>query len=174
MKETPDEIARLQDLLDRSHAQATDHLRAIIHGDRVLSADDLVALLTGMRVLSLATVTAQGQPRVSAVDGHFLHATWSFSTSGTAAKARHMRARPDVSVAHVDNEKLAVFSHGRVEPLEEGDPEWDETLAHWTGHYGSSPLTWGDEIVLYRYAPHWMVGYAWKRAELMTERGLGR
>ena len=174
MKETPDEIARLQDLLDRSHAQATEHLRAIIHGDRVLSADDLVALLTGMRVLSLATVTAEGHPRVSAVDGHFLHATWSFSTSGTAAKARHMRARPDVSVAHVDNEKLAVFSHGRVEPLADGDPEWDETLTYWTDHYGSSPLSWGDEIVLYRYTPHWMVGYAWKRAELMAERGIDR
>jgi hypothetical protein len=171
MLETPEEIARLQDLLDRSHAKATDHLRSIIHGDRRLSADDLVALLTGMRVLSLATVTASGQPRISAVDGHFLHGTWSFSTSTTAAKARHMRARPDVSVAHVDGEKMAVFSHGRVEPLTERHPEWDETLAHWTDHYGSSPLAWG-EVVLYRYTPHWMVGYAWKRAELMAERGL--
>lgn len=172
MDETPAEIAALQDLLDRSHAAATDHLRDIIQGDRRLSAEDLVALLTGMRVLSLATVTAQGHPRISAVDGHFLHATWSFSTSGTAAKARHMSARPDVSVAHVDNEELAVFSHGRVEPLAEGDPEWDETLAHWTGHYGSSPLTWGESIVLYRYRPHWMVGYAWKRDELLAKRGL--
>ena len=171
MRETPDEVARLQDLLDRSHARATDHLRGIIHGDRVLSAEDLVALLTGMRVLSLATVTAEGHPRVSAVDGHFLHATWSFSTSTTSAKARHMRARPDVSVAHVDNEKLALFSHGRVEPLAEGDPEWDETLGHWIEHYGSSPLSWGS-VVLYRYTPHWMVGYAWKRAALMAERGL--
>ncbi len=104
MYETPEEITRLQDLLDRSHAKATDHLRSIIHGDRRLTADDLVALLTGMRVLSLATVTASGEPRVSAVDGHFLHGTWSFSTSATAAKARHMRARPSVSVAHVDGE----------------------------------------------------------------------
>ncbi len=172
MYETEAEITALQDLLDRSHASATDHLRDIIQGDRRLSADDLVALLSGMRVLSLATVTAQGHPRVSAVDGHFLHATWSFSTSGTAAKARHMRARPDVSVAHVDNEELALFSHGRVEPLAEGDPEWDQTLGHWTDHYGSSPLEWGESIVLYRYRPHWMVGYAWKRAELMAKRGL--
>ncbi len=172
MYETPEEITRLQDLLDRSHAKATDHLRSIIHGDRRLTADDLVALLTGMRVLSLATVTASGEPRVSAVDGHFLHGTWSFSTSATAAKARHMRARPSVSVAHVDGEKMAVFSHGRVEPLAEGDPEWDETLAHWTKHYGSSPLSWGEEVVIYRYSPNWMVGYAWKRAELLAERGL--
>jgi len=170
--ETEDEIARLQALLDTSHARATDHLRGIIHGDRVLSAQDLVALLTGMRVLSLATVTAHGEPRISAVDGHFLHGSWSFSTSGTAAKARHMRERPSVSVAHIDNEELAVFSHGRVEQLAVGDADYEETLEHWTRHYGSSPLSWGEEVRIYRYLPAWMVGYAWKRAELLAKRGI--
>ena len=172
MYETEDEVARLQALLDASHARATDHLRGIIHGDRVLSAGDLVALLTGMRVLSLATVTAHGEPRVSAVDGHFLHGSWSFSTSGTAAKARHMRERPSVSVAHIDNEELAVFSHGRVEQLAVGDADYEETLDHWTRHYGSSPLSWGEEVRVYRYLPAWMVGYAWKRDELLAKRGI--
>jgi general stress protein 26 len=172
MKETPEEIAALQDLLDGSHARSTDHLRSIISDDRRLSADDIVALLTGMKVISVATVTVEGHPRISAMDGHFLHGTWSFSTSGTAAKARHMRARPDVSVAHVDNEELAVFSHGRVEELRTTDADYDETVGHWTAHYGSSPLDWGPSIVLYRYQPHWMVGYAWKRSELLAKRGL--
>jgi hypothetical protein len=170
--ETEDEVARLQALLDASHARATEHLRNIIHGDRVLSAGDLVALLTGMKVLSLATVTAHGEPRVSAVDGHFLHGSWSFSTSGTAAKARHMRQRPSVSVAHIDNEELAVFSHGRVEELAVGDTDYEETLDHWTRHYGSSPLSWGEEVRIYRYLPAWMVGYAWKRDQLLAKRGI--
>jgi len=26
--------------------------------------------------------------------------------------------------------------------------------------------------VLYRYRPHWMVGYAWKREELLRRRGI--
>jgi general stress protein 26 len=172
MYETPEEMASLQELLDRSHAGATDHLRGIINDERRLTAQDLVALLTGMKVISVATVTAQGHPRISAMDGHFLHASWSFSTSGTAAKARHMHLRTDVSVAHVDHEELAVFSHGRVEEMQEQDPDWSETLAHWTRHYGSSPLSWGERIVLYRYRPHWMVGYAWKREELLRRRGL--
>ena len=122
MYETDAEVAALQDLLDRSHAGATDHLQSIIHDDRMLSAADLVALLTGMKVLSVATVTAGGEPRISALDGHFLHATWSFSTSGTAAKARHLAARPQTSVAHVDGEEMAVFSHGRALPLTPGHP----------------------------------------------------
>src|SRR3954470_14922698 len=117
MYETDQEVETLQALLDASHARSTDHLRNIIHDDRRLSARDLVALLTGMKVLSVATVTARGEPRISAVDGHFLHATWSFSTSRTSAKARHLARRPAVSVAHVEGEQLAVFSHGRVVEL---------------------------------------------------------
>ena len=172
MYETPEDLDRLQQLLDASHARSTEHLRAIIRDERVLSARDLVALLTGMKVITVATVTAHGEPRISAVDGHFLHGTWSFSTSGTAAKARHMRDRPSVSVAHVDNEALGVFSHGRVEELAEDDADHAETLDHWTRHYGSSPLSWGDDIRLYRYRPEWMVGYAWKRDELLRSRGI--
>ena len=122
MYETESEVAALQELLDRSHAGATDHLQSIIDDDRRLTADDLVALLTGMKVLAVATVTAGGEPRISALDGHFLHGTWSFSTSGTAAKARHLAARPQASVAHVDGEEMAVFSHGQALAADAGAP----------------------------------------------------
>jgi general stress protein 26 len=173
MYETAGELHRLQELLDRSLASSSEHLRDIIKDDRVLSAADVGGLLTGMKVVTVATVTAAGHPRISAMDGHFLHGTWSFSTSAASAKARHMRARPDVSVAHVDGEELAVFSHGRVAEASPEDPDWDETLQHWTSHYGSSPLTWGDDVRLYRYEPHWMVGYAFQREELLRRRGIG-
>jgi general stress protein 26 len=171
MLETPHETAALQDLLDASHARATGHLRSIIDDDRTLSAEQLVALLTGMKVLAVATVTAAGEPRISALDGHFLHGTWTFSTSGTSAKARHLAARPAVSVAHIDGEELALFSHGRAERLEPG-PELDEVDAHWTAHYGSSPFSWGDDIRMYRLRMTWAVAYAFKRDELLRARGV--
>src|SRR3954462_379100 len=113
MLETPDETAALQSLLDASHARASGHLRSIVDDDHTLTAEQLVGLLTGMKVLSVATVTASGEPRISALDGHFLHGTWTFSTDGSAAKARHMQARPAISVAYIDDEEMAVFSHGR-------------------------------------------------------------
>jgi general stress protein 26 len=169
MFETPEELGRLQSLLDASHARATDHLRGIIHDDRTLTARDIAGLLTGMKVISAATVTARGEPRISAMDGHFLHGTWTFSTSRTSAKARHLARRPAVSVAHVDGEALAVFSHGHVVELS-GD-ELTAVDAHWTSHYGSSPLSWGD-VVMWRLEPTWMVGYAFRRAELLAERGV--
>ncbi len=158
MLETVGELTTLQGLLDASHASSTDHLRSIIDEDRTLSARQLVDLLTGMRVITVATVTAGGEPRISALDGHFLHGTWTFSTSGSAAKARHMQARRSVSVAHVDNEELGVFSHGRAERMRDDEPDWEETLGHWTAHYGSSPLEWGDDIRLYRFRARRMVG----------------
>ncbi|MBW8731124.1 MAG: pyridoxamine 5'-phosphate oxidase family protein [Terrabacter sp.] len=171
MLETPDETAALQALLDASHAKASGHLRNIIDDDRTLTAEQLVALLTGMKVLSVATVTAAGEPRISALDGHFLHGTWTFGTSGTSAKAKHLAARPAVSVAHVDGEELALFSHGRAELIEPG-PDRDEVDAHWTAHYGSSPYSWGDDIRMYRLRMTWAVAYAFKRDELLRARGV--
>jgi general stress protein 26 len=169
MLETPEELARLQTLLDASHAHATEHLRDIIHDGRTLSSAQIAGLLTGMKVISAATVTAHGEPRISAMDGHFLHGTWTFSTSRTAAKARHLAARPGVSIAHIDGEALAIFSHGHA--VELGGDELARTDEHWTAHYGSSPLSWGD-VVLYRLEPTWMVGYAFQRDELLAERGV--
>ena len=62
MLETPAEIGRLQDLLDRSAAGAGPDLRDIITDERRLSAVRVCELLQGMRLLVAATVTADGRP----------------------------------------------------------------------------------------------------------------
>lgn len=72
-------------------------------------------------------------------------------------------------MAHVDGEALAVFSHGHVVELA-GD-ELAAVDAHWTAHHGSSPRSWGD-VVMWRLQPTWMVGHAFRRAELLAERGV--
>ncbi len=169
MLESEAQVAALQRLLDASHARSTSHLRSIIDDGRTLSAPDIVRLLAGMKVITLATTTARGEPRISALDGHFLHATWTFGTSGGSAQARHLEARPQVSIAHVDGERLAVFSHGTAQRMQADDRDWDETLDHWTAHYGSSPLSWGDDVRMYRYHATWMVGYTADRAALLRE-----
>ncbi len=172
MKETEGELALLQTMLDASLAGATEHLRAIVTPGRTLDARELCDLLTGMRTLAVSTVTATGEPRVSGVDGHFWHGRWVFTTSGSAAKARHLRARPAVSAAHLVGDDLGVFCHGRAQFLTAEDPDWAPIEAHLTAHYGSSPTTWDPDIVYVRIAPHWMVGYAGDKAALLaTARG---
>jgi hypothetical protein len=166
MKETAEEITGLQALLDAAYKRSTEHLRSIITGPRRLDADALVRVLTGMCTLNLATVTARGEPRISAVDGHFLHARWVFTTAGSAAKARHLRARPATSISYVDGERIGVFSHGDVEFLTPEHPDFEEVEAYLTKHYGSSPASWGPDIVYCRQQPTWMVGYGDQKALL--------
>lgn len=169
MKETEAEVTELQELLDAAYARSTQHLRNIITGPRRLNAEELVRVLTGMCTLNLATVTARGEPRISAVDGHLLHGRWVFTTSGSAAKAKQLRNRPAASISYVDGERIGVFSHGDVEFLTAQHPDFAEIEEHLTNHYGSSPSSWGDDIVYCRLQPHWMVGYAFDKAALLKD-----
>ncbi len=160
MEETAAELDSLQDLLTRSLAGSTEHLRSIVDPRHSLTAEQLTRALSGMRTLSVATVTAGGEPRISAADGHFLHARFVFTTAGGAAKARQLRARPAVSVAHVAGDDLGVFVHGAAEFLAAEHPDFAGVEDHLVRHYGSSPSSWGPDIVYLRVRPHWMVGYA--------------
>jgi hypothetical protein len=169
MKETEEELDALQALLDRSHHGASNHLKSIIDDNRTLSAREIAGLMTGLRVVSFATVTSRGEPRVSALDGHFLHGHWTVGTLRSSPKGRQMRANPAVSAACIEGEELAVFTHGNAVVLE--GEELAEVDAHWTAHYGTSPMSMGD-VVMVRVEPTFMVGFAANRAELLTRRGI--
>jgi hypothetical protein len=170
--ETESELRELQTLIDTSLGRSTAHLRSIITGERSLTAEQLARLLTGMCVLVLSTVTAKGEPRVSAVDGHLLHGRWVFGTSRGAAKARHLRARPAVSVAHLRGEELGVFVHGEVEELNPvdgpGHPDWPSIHEYLRGFYGDDSFDWSD-VVYYRLRPTWMTVYATDPDRLLAE-----
>jgi hypothetical protein len=106
---------------------------------------------------------------VSGEDGHFLHARWVFTTSGTAVKARHLRSRPGVSAAHIVGDDLGIFCHGRAEFLAPDHADFPEIEEHLAAHYGSSPSSWGPDIVYVRVQPHWMVSYAFAKDRLLAE-----
>lgn len=170
MYETDRELADLDDLLTRSLHGASEHLRAIVtEGERTLDAAQTAAVLTGMRTLSVATVTRTGEPRISGEDGHFLHARWVFTTSEVAVKARHLRARPAVSVAHIVGDDLGIFCHGRAEFLAPEHPDFPAIEEHLVAHYGSSPSSWAEDIAYLRVQPHWMVSYAFAKDRLLAE-----
>jgi hypothetical protein len=172
MRETPEELDELQALLDASVSRSNTHLRSIIT-ERTLTAEQFTQVLTGMCTLALATVTAKGEPRISGVDGHFLHGKWYFGTARTAAKARHLAARPAASVAHMRGEDLGVFTHGTAETLnpEGGEPvaDWPDLLTYFKDFYGDDAFDWDNDVVYYRLHPHWMTVYAPDFAKLMAE-----
>ena len=117
MLETPEELDRLQGLLDASMTSAGPHLRDIISPERRLDARQLTERLQGLRLLVLATATADGRPLAGPVDGYFLHGTFWFSSGTRSVRMRHLASRPHCSATYLPGEELAVTVHGRVERL---------------------------------------------------------
>ncbi len=124
MYETPEELGGLQSLLDASMLAAGPHLRGIITPERRLDAAALTKRLQGMRLLVLATATADGRPLCGPVDGYFLHGTFWFSSGRDAVRMRHLRTRPQVSATHLPGDRLAVTVHGRAELFELDEPAY--------------------------------------------------
>jgi nitroimidazol reductase NimA-like FMN-containing flavoprotein (pyridoxamine 5'-phosphate oxidase superfamily) len=121
--ETAGDLAALQRLLDDSYASAGPHLLSIHTPDRRLSAERLVEMLTGVRILALATVTAAGEPLVGPVDGLFYRGRFWFSSGKDSVRFRHIRARPAVSATHTVGEELAVVVHGTAREIDPTAPE---------------------------------------------------
>jgi uncharacterized pyridoxamine 5'-phosphate oxidase family protein len=155
--ESPAELTALQDLLDRSYAAAGAHLRRIITPERRLSAEQVAERLTGMRLLSLATVTSGGRPMVGPVDGIFFRGAFHFGSAPDSMRFRHIRARPQVSATHLPGEELAVTVHGRAVAVDihaDSGTEFRQALL---------------DIYVPRYGPEWETfiesGVAYARIE---------
>ena len=149
MLETPEEIDHLQQLLDRSAAGAGPHLKGIITDERRVSAEQLCQRLQGMKLLVVATVTADGRPLAGPVDGYFLHGSFYFGSGRDSVRMRHLAVRPGVSASHLPGDELGVTVHGRAEVFAISDPAHVELrqamLDHYLPRQGPEFETWLDE-----------------------------
>src|SRR6185312_6697823 len=114
--------------LDRSYAAAGEHLLRIHTPERRLGAAQLAERLTGMCLLSLATVTADGRPIAGPVDGIFFRGAFHFGSSPDSVRFRHIHARPQVSATHLPGEELGVTVHGRAVPVDVSSGPFRQTL----------------------------------------------
>jgi hypothetical protein len=143
MHETAGDLRQLQELLDASNASAGPHLRSVITPDRTPPAEQVVDRLTGMRLLALATVTADGRPIVGPVDGIFFRGAFHFGSSPASVRFRHIRRRPQVSATHLPGEEFAVTVHGTATLLDLKSGE--------QAHFRQTLL----DIYVPRYGPEW-------------------
>jgi uncharacterized pyridoxamine 5'-phosphate oxidase family protein len=144
MFETAEDLQALQELIDRSYERAGPHLLRIHDPQRRVPAEELAERLTGMRLLVLATVTADGRPITGPVDGIFHRGAFHFGSSQDSVRFRHIRRRPQVSATHLPGEEFAVTVHGRAVPVDIHGPEGvalHETL---------------EQIYVPRYGPEWV------------------
>jgi Pyridoxamine 5'-phosphate oxidase len=116
--ESSGDLQALGELLDRSYAGAGVHLLRIHTPERRLSAAEIVQRVTGMCLLTLATVTADCRPIAGPVDGIFYKGAFHFGSSPDSLRFRHIRMRPQVSATHLPGEELGITVHGRAVPVD--------------------------------------------------------
>ena len=100
-----------------------------------------------MRLLVVATTTADGRPLAGPVDGYLLHGSFHFSSGRDSVRMRHLAARPAVSATHLPGEELAVTVHGRAELYDVLDPALLQLRRAMLDHYApcrdcTSPPGW--------------------------------
>jgi general stress protein 26 len=153
MYETGAELAHLQAMIDRSMQSASEQLRSIARPDRRLSAAQLADALRGKAQMAVATVTARGEPRVSPLDVLLIHGRFFFCTSARAAKVRHLRHRPAVSIAYIDSDLVGITAHGQATLHEWGSPRFAELDREFLAVYGGTPSTPDEAVVFIEVEP---------------------
>jgi len=167
MFETGAEITELQAILDRSHARLGAHAAAILTPERRLSAQQVVSYLTGMKHIVVGTVTSGGEPRVGAVDGHFIHGRFWFGTGRSSFRFQHLLRSPAVSACHLVGDDLGIVVHGRAALFGPDAPEGEMMRQHFIAHYGSDPYTWpGGNAAWVRIDPVTMTTFAMDPSKL--------
>lgn len=153
MRETSEDLERLQATLDESHAAAGSHLRSIITDERRLTASEVADRLNGMKLLALATTSSTGAPIVGPVDGIFYRGEFWFGSAPNALRFQHIRQRPQVSATHLPGEELAVTVHGtaHIEGIPADLPEGFRELC--TEIYGQEWHDWGGDALYARIEP---------------------
>jgi nitroimidazol reductase NimA-like FMN-containing flavoprotein (pyridoxamine 5'-phosphate oxidase superfamily) len=145
--ETAEDLQALQELIDRSYEQGGPHLLSIHRPERRVPAQQLAERLTGMRLLVLATVTADGRPITGPVDGIFHRGAFHFGSARDSVRFRHIRTRPQVSATHLPAEEFAVTVHGRAVPVDLRAPE------------GAELRETLEQVYVPRYGPEWVSSF---------------
>ncbi len=153
MLETREDLDLLQRLLDESWESAGEHLKAVITPERRLTADQLSERLTGMCLLTLATVTSDGRPIAAPVDGFFYRGTFWFGSSPDSLRFRHIARNSSVSVAYVPGEELSVTMHGEAHRVDLADPVNAGFTQVCVDFYGDGWAEWGDGAAYARIEP---------------------
>ncbi len=152
MHETEQDLAELQELLERTLARANPHLTSIVSPERRLTARQVARYLQGTKHVAFATVNERGEP-----ESHRSTACSSEDASrcrrARAARLRHLRANPACSAVHMDGDVVGITVHGRATIIGADDSGVGEIEPVWREIYGSSPFEWGEGVVFMRIEP---------------------
>jgi hypothetical protein len=159
--ETPEDLDRLQELIDRSIEQASPFFRRSFQmPEHSLSAAQLTGHLQGSLTVALATVTARGEPRVAPIDSLFIHGRFHVPTVAESVRARHLARRPGASVTYFEGIDLAVIAHGEARIVSEDQDEFEQLDEVQLAAGNQSPREWTGTAVYLAIEPQSLFTFA--------------
>lgn len=147
MHETEDDLAVLQEQLDRSFAAAGPHLRNIFEERNRPAAADLARALDGIEEVHVGCTTGDGAPIVAPVDGIFYRGHWWIGFPSGSVRAGLVRRDPRVSVSY-NEDGVTVIVHGAiVEPAPDRQAAYDALMRElYVKQYGDWWGEWFDSL----------------------------
>ena len=150
MRETPEDIARLQALLDHSIERAGAFLRRLFQmPQHSLTAQQLIDCWPDVQTVALATVTTRGEPRIAPISSLLYRGEIYLPTVATAARTRHVMKRPAVSLTLFRANELAIIVHGYAAIISPDHAAFEtlENLLYASTHTKAGE--WGEGIYLH-------------------------
>jgi hypothetical protein len=148
--ETPEDLKGLDSLLHASMERAGPFLRSSFEmPEHSLSAYQLCRYLGGIQNVALATVTAAGEPRVAPIGAFLYRGAFYIPTTMEAARVRHVRRRPAISLTCFEGIDFAVIVHGTAAVLGEEHPDFEVLEGIQRAESGASVREWGSGAFLH-------------------------
>jgi len=150
MRETQEDIERLQALLDNSIERAGAFLRRSFQmPEHSLTAQQLIDCWLDVQTVALATVSTRGEPRITPISSLLYRGDIYIPTVATAARTRHIMKRPAVSLTLFRENELAIIVHGSATIIspDHADFETLETLLYASTHTKAGE--WGEGVYLH-------------------------
>lgn len=160
MYETADDLERLDARLRGSIEQAGPFLRSSFQmPEHSLNARQLTEAVQGVKPVALATVTAKGEPRVAPIGAFLYRSDFYIPTTMQAARVRHLRRQPAISLTLYEGIDFAVIVHGQAVVLGEATAGFETLIEIQRSGQGETVRDWGegaflriDAEMIYTYA----------------------
>ena len=150
MRETQEDIERLQALLDHSIERAGAFLqRSFQMPEHSLTAQELIDYWQGAQTVAVATVTTKGEPRIAPIGSLLYHGEIYLPTVATAARTRHVMKRPAISLTLFRENELAIIVHGDAAIISPDHEDFEtlESILYETTHTKAGE--WGEGVYLH-------------------------
>src|SRR5947208_6985840 len=150
MRETQEDIERLQTLLDNSIKRAGAFLRRSFQmPEPSLTGQQLIDCWLAVQTVALATITTRGEPRIAPISSLLYRGDIYIPTVATAARTRHVMKRPAVSLTLFRENELAIIVHGyaAIISADHADFATLENLLYASTHTKAGE--WGEGVYLH-------------------------